>query len=58
MKNVTITIGDDDLKDLKEIFKNESSFQPQIHQDFLIIGILKQVLNNPKTEITEVQSNS
>lgn len=58
MKNVTITIGDDDIKDLKEIFQNESSFQPQVHQDYLIIGILKQVLYNPKTEITEAEIKS
>jgi len=53
MKNVTIQIGDKDIKDLQDIFKNEADFKPQATQDHLIIAILKQVLNNPKTEIIE-----
>jgi hypothetical protein len=53
MKLVTIKIGDEDIKDLKEIFKNESDFKPQVRQDMLIVEILRQVLNNPKTEIVE-----
>ena len=53
MKQVTINIGDEDIKDLKEIFKNESEFKPQVRQDMLIVEILRQVLNNPKTEIVE-----
>jgi hypothetical protein len=53
MKLVTIKIGDEDIKDLKEIFKNESEFKPQVRQDMLIVEILRQVLNNPKTEIVE-----
>jgi hypothetical protein len=52
MKQVTINIGDEDIKDLKEIFKNEADFKPQVRQDMLIVEILRQVLNNPKTEIT------
>lgn len=50
MKQVTIKVGDDDLKDLAEIFKNEADFKPQARQDLLIIQILRQVLNNPKIE--------
>jgi len=46
MKSVTIKIGDDDVKALKDIFKNESNFKPQAPQDHLIINILKQVINN------------
>jgi hypothetical protein len=53
MKLVTIKIGDEDIKDLKEIFKNESELKPQVRQDMLIVEILRQVLNNPKTEIVE-----
>lgn len=53
MKQVTINIGDEDIKDLKEIFKNESDFKPQVRQDILIVEILRQVLNNPKIEIVE-----
>lgn len=53
MKHVTIKIGDKDLEDLSEIFKNEANFQPQAKQDILIIEILRQVLNNPKMNITE-----
>lgn len=51
MKQVTINIGDEDLKDIADIFKNEADFKPQARQDFLIIEILRQVLNNPKMEI-------
>jgi len=53
MKHVIINIGDDDLKDIAEIFKNEADFKPQARQDILIIEILRQVLNNPKTEIVD-----
>ena len=53
MKQVTIKVGDEDIKDLKEIFKNESDFKPQVRQDMLIIEILRQVINNPKIEIPE-----
>ena len=56
MKNVTIKIGDDDLEVLTDIFKNESDFKPQAKQDMLIIEILKQVLNNPKNEITDMEA--
>ena len=55
MKNVTIKIGDDDLEVLTDIFKNESDFKPQSQQDMLIVEILKQVLNNPKNEITDIE---
>jgi len=55
MKNVTIKIGDDDLTDLANIFKNESSFKPMNKEDNLIIQILKQVLNNPKNDIIEAE---
>ena len=53
MKHVTIKIGDEDINDLKEIFKNEADFKPQAKQDVLIIEILRQVLNNPKMNIIE-----
>jgi hypothetical protein len=53
MKHVTIEIGDADIQDLKEIFKNESDFKPMTRQDKLIIQILRQVLDNPKTEICD-----
>ena len=56
MKNVTIKIGNDDLEVLKDIFKNESDFKPQAKQDILIIETLKQVLNNPKNEITDIEA--
>ena len=54
MKNVTIKIGDDDLEVLTDIFKNESDFKPQAKQDRLIVEILKQVLNNPKSAIVNI----
>jgi hypothetical protein len=53
MKTVTIKIGDKDIQDLEILFKNEESFKPQVQEDFLIVGILKQVLENPKIEISE-----
>ena len=54
MKNVTIKIGDNDLEVLKDIFKSEADFKPQSQQDMLIVEILKQVLNNPKSEIIDI----
>lgn len=51
MKQVTINIGDDDLKEIADIFKNEPDFKPQVKQDYLIIEVLRQVLNNPKMEV-------
>lgn len=54
MKQVTINVGDEDLKDIAEIFKNEPDFKPQIRQDYLIIEILRQVLNNPKMEVNKI----
>lgn len=54
MKQVTIKVGDDDLKDLAEIFKNEADFKPQARQDLLIIQILRQVLDNPKMEVPAI----
>lgn len=53
MKTVTIKIGEKDIEDLQTLFKNEENFKPQVSEDFLIVGILKQVLENPKTEISE-----
>lgn len=50
MRSITINIGEDDLRDLKEIFKNEANFQPQVRQDHLIIAILKQVLESSKSQ--------
>jgi hypothetical protein len=55
MKTVTIKIGDEDLKMLGQIFQDEPNFQPQNAQDHLIVEILKQVLNNPKTDIIIVE---
>lgn len=54
MKQVTINIGDEDLKDIAEIFKNEPDFKPQARQDYLIIEILRQILNNPKAEASDL----
>ena len=54
MKNVTIKIGDNDLEVLTDIFKSEADFKPQSQQDMLIVEILKQFLNNPKSEIIDI----
>jgi hypothetical protein len=55
MKNVTIKIGDNDLEVLTDIFKSEADFKPQSQQDMLIVEILKQVLNNSKSEIANIE---
>lgn len=54
MKQVTIKIGDQDLKDLEKIFENENDFKPAAPQDYLLIALMKQIINNPKTEVTEI----
>ena len=56
MKNVTIKIGDNDLEVLTDIFKSEADFKPQSQQDMLIVEILKQVLNNSKSEIIDIEA--
>lgn len=53
MKSVTVNVSDEDIKDLQEIFDNEPNFQPRARQDYLIIAILKQVLDNPKTNVSQ-----
>lgn len=50
MRSITIQVGEEDLKDLEKIFENESSFKPQVREDFLIVAILKQVLKNSQNE--------
>ena len=50
MKKVLIEVGDDDVKDLKRIFSNENSFEPKAREDYLIINILKQVVQNLEDE--------
>tara|TARA_B100001939_G_C16935983_1_gene616030 strand:+ start:1992 stop:2147 length:156 start_codon:yes stop_codon:yes gene_type:complete len=44
MREITINVGDEDIKDLQEIFKNEANFEPQVKQDRVIVAILKEVL--------------
>ena len=53
MNSVTIKVGDEDLKLLEEIFKNEEDFKPQVKQDYLLIEIMRQVLDNPKTKLED-----
>lgn len=57
MKTVSINIGDDDILDLQNIFKNESNFKPLTKEDKLIINILQQVINNPKKEVLTLESS-
>jgi len=38
---------------LEEIFKNEEDFKPQVKQDYLLIEIMRQVLDNPKTKLED-----
>jgi len=54
MKQVTITIGDSDLKDLEKIFENEKEFKPVTPQDHLLIALMKQIVENPKTDLPDV----
>ncbi len=51
LNHVTIKIGNKDILAIKEIFKNEADFAPQRYEDKLIIAILRQVMDNPKTVI-------
>lgn len=53
MKTVIIKIGDQDLKDLSQIFEHESEFKPKSKEDRLIVEILRQVINNPKIDVIE-----
>lgn len=46
-----IKVGEQDIKDLQEIFKDEDQFQPRCHKDRVIMAILKQVAEGEHQEI-------
>lgn len=48
---VQIRIGGKDIETLKNIFANETDFNPQSNEDALIVAILRQVVDGPKTKI-------
>jgi hypothetical protein len=48
---VQIKVGGKDIETLKNIFANETDFQPQSNEDALLVAILRQVVDNPKTKI-------
>lgn len=48
---VQIRIGGKDIETLKNIFANETDFNPQSNEDALLVAILRQVVDNPKTKI-------
>jgi len=53
MNTVKINVGDEDLRILETIFKNESNFQPKCNEDRIVEELLRQIVKNPKTKIEE-----
>lgn len=54
MKSITLNISEDQYNDLKKIFSNEPDFKPMTHEDYLIVNILRSVIDSYET--VEVES--
>lgn len=57
MKSITLNISEDQYNDLKKIFSNEPDFKPMTHEDYLIVNILKSVIDSYETiEVESIDS--
>jgi len=54
MNSVTVYINDEELKVLDEIFKAEPDFVPKTKEDYVLVGLMRQILTN--TKIKNVQA--
>jgi hypothetical protein len=56
MKSITLNISDSQYQDLKKIFSKEPDFKPMTHEDYLIINVLKSIVESYETiEVLTVQ---
>ena len=49
MKSITLNISDSQYQDLKKIFINEPDFKPSTRVDYLIVNILRSILDTYET---------
>jgi len=57
MKSITLNISEDQYNDLKKIFSNEPDFKPMTHEDYLIVNILRSVIDSYETiEVESIDS--
>jgi hypothetical protein len=49
MKSITLTITESVYNDLKKIFANEPDFKPMTHEDYVIVNVLKSVIDSYET---------
>ncbi len=57
MKSITLNISEDQYNDLKKIFSNEPDFKPMTHEDYLIVNILRSVIDSYSTiEVESIDS--
>jgi hypothetical protein len=49
MKSITLNVSDSQYQDLKKIFSNEPDFKPMTHEDYLIVNILRSVIDAYET---------
>lgn len=45
MKSITLNVSDNQYQDLKKIFSNEPDFKPMTHEDYLIVNVLRSVID-------------
>lgn len=48
MNKVELMISDDQLDVLKQLFKNEPNFQPQTKEDYVLIDIIRSIVEHAK----------
>lgn len=57
MKSITLNVSEDQYNDLKKIFSNEPDFKPMTHEDYLIVNILRSVIDSYETiEVESIDS--
>ena len=49
MKSITLNISDSQYQDLKKLFSNEPDFKPSTREDYLIVNILRSILDTYET---------
>ena len=49
MKSITLNISESQYQDLKKIFSNEPDFKPMTHEDYLIVNVLRSVIDAYET---------
>jgi hypothetical protein len=54
MNTVTVYISNEELNVLEEIFKAEPDFAPRTKEDYVLVGLMRQILNGSKIKDVQV----